>query len=471
MQKGAAVVNNENLSNQAIKIELNQLELKYKLKELDAKLITEKEDLQTWMLSGKLEEHKGTKTIERKPTKAESEEEVSEADRKLHERIAAEVKAQLEAKGKSTEGVETFEEFYGLLRSEAVVLQKKYQPQLRDGIKIAVDLVNSVKEDKVDGDVDVKVKIAPNETTSSFSCKLEINDNEVILLQKVKDARDYIFTSSYMNSLASYDDDDDRPGMRPRYIAFKDQLNQFINDIDNEVGHLEKDDKDSLVNYDKKMQILRKVKEITEDLITINNAKKERSKLQTLSEDKGKEIGNRNIAFGLHSDILWKKETLLKAAQFVSISGKDNLPNQGVKEGQKISKHSIDKLGDARDAAKKYSDVLILVPNSLGKKSPDPFTGKNDAKGKEINPKGDARGVQDAERRVFVYFHKNIVSKLEKKLNTEQDLAEEKNTVTGTVSLYSQMTPCDFCSGASQVLKREFNSIDIEIESGVNYHL
>jgi hypothetical protein len=60
------------------------------------------------MLSGKLDTHKGTKTIERKPTKAESEEDVSEEDRKLHERIPAEVKAKLEAKGKSTEGVETF---------------------------------------------------------------------------------------------------------------------------------------------------------------------------------------------------------------------------------------------------------------------------------------------------------------------------------------------------------------------------
>jgi hypothetical protein len=74
------------------------------------------------------------------------------------------VKSQLEAKGKSTEGVETFEEFYGLLQSEAVMLQKKYQPALRDGIKIAVDLVNSVKQDEKDGDVDVKVRIAPNAT-------------------------------------------------------------------------------------------------------------------------------------------------------------------------------------------------------------------------------------------------------------------------------------------------------------------
>ncbi|CAA6808584.1 MAG: Unknown protein, partial [uncultured Sulfurovum sp.] len=330
---------------------------------------------------------------------------------------------------------------------------------------------NSVKEDAKDGDVDVRVKIAPNETSTIFSCKLEIDDNEVTLFQNIKDARDYIFTSLYMNSLSNYDDSDDRPGMKPRYIAFRKQLDQFIIDIGNEIGHLGQDDKDSLVNYDKKMQILRKVKEITEDLITINNAKDERSNLQTISEDQGKEIGNRNIAFGTHSNIIWRQETLLKASKFISISGKDNLPKQGIKEGQTISKHSIDKLGAARDAAKKYSDILILVPSSLGKKSLDPFTGKVDDQGKEINPKGEARGVQDAERRVFVYFHKNVISKLEKKLTQEQDLTEEKNTVTGTVSLYSQMTPCDFCSGASQVLKREFDKIEIIIESGVNYHL
>ena len=67
MQKGAAVVNDENLTNQEILIQLNQLELQYKLKELDAKLIAEKEDLQTWILSGKLAEYKGTRKIERKP--------------------------------------------------------------------------------------------------------------------------------------------------------------------------------------------------------------------------------------------------------------------------------------------------------------------------------------------------------------------------------------------------------------------
>ena len=123
MWKGAAVVSNENLTNQEIKVGLNKLELQYKLKELDAKLAAEKENLQTWILSGKLAEYKRTKKIERKPTKAETEEEVSEADRKLHERIAAKVEAELEAKGQSTENVETFEAFYEMLRQEAIALQ------------------------------------------------------------------------------------------------------------------------------------------------------------------------------------------------------------------------------------------------------------------------------------------------------------------------------------------------------------
>ena len=43
MKRGAAIVNDEKLTNQQIKVELNQLELKYKLKELDAKLISEKQ--------------------------------------------------------------------------------------------------------------------------------------------------------------------------------------------------------------------------------------------------------------------------------------------------------------------------------------------------------------------------------------------------------------------------------------------
>lgn len=181
MKLGATVVNNEQLNQDQIKVELNKLELKYRLDDLGAKLLQETSEWHVFMLNARLnglpEKHK---EIKRKPTKAENEEQVSEEDRKLHERIAAEVKAQLEAKGKSTEGVETFEEFYTLLQSEAVMLQKKYQPQLRKGIKIAVDLVNSVKEDAKDGDVDVKVRIAPNTIDAPFSINWGVDKTTVL---------------------------------------------------------------------------------------------------------------------------------------------------------------------------------------------------------------------------------------------------------------------------------------------------
>ena len=90
----------------------------------------------------------------------------------MHKRLSAEVKAKLEAKGKSTKGVETFEAFYGMLKSEAVALQKEYQPKLRNGINITVDLINQVQKDKKD--VDVKVKIAPN--TEILETSIVLND-------------------------------------------------------------------------------------------------------------------------------------------------------------------------------------------------------------------------------------------------------------------------------------------------------
>jgi hypothetical protein len=67
------------------------------------------------------------------------------------------------------------------------MLQKKYQPQLREGIKIAVDLINSVKQDEKDGDVDVKVRIAPNTTEKKVVIVFEksaIDDNPTKELNK-----------------------------------------------------------------------------------------------------------------------------------------------------------------------------------------------------------------------------------------------------------------------------------------------
>lgn len=166
MTQGTAIVNNENLTKEQIEVDLNQLELQLRLKELDAKLIKETEEWHTFMLEGTIGKLRKTKEIRRKPTRAESEEQVSEEDRKLHQQIGGEVKAKMEAKGKAN--VESFEAFYQALALEAKTLAKTYQPQLRKGIKIDVDLVNRVEQDKKDGDVDVKVRIAPNTFEDQF---------------------------------------------------------------------------------------------------------------------------------------------------------------------------------------------------------------------------------------------------------------------------------------------------------------
>ena len=60
------------------------------------------------------------------------------------------------------EETDDFADFYGFLAQKGVELAKAYQPKLRDGIKVVVEMVNSVAKDEQDGDVDMKVEIAPN---------------------------------------------------------------------------------------------------------------------------------------------------------------------------------------------------------------------------------------------------------------------------------------------------------------------
>ena len=99
----------------------------------------------------------------------------------MHERIAAEVKRKLEAKGQSTEGVKTFEAFYEMLRVEAASLQREYQFRYcrKKGLilrwsyfvspsglvnRVQVDKADSLSRTKFGRDVDVRVRIAPNAT-------------------------------------------------------------------------------------------------------------------------------------------------------------------------------------------------------------------------------------------------------------------------------------------------------------------
>ncbi len=107
--------------------------------------------------------HKATAKIRRPKTAAENEDQVSEEDRALHEELAEEIVSRLLDSGEDgEEETDNFADFYGFLAKKAVELAKAYQPKLRDGIKVAVEMVNSVAKDEQDGDVDIRVRIAPN---------------------------------------------------------------------------------------------------------------------------------------------------------------------------------------------------------------------------------------------------------------------------------------------------------------------
>ena len=110
-----------------------------------------------------------TQQVVRKPSKATNEEEVSEADRAKHEAMAKEIEAKLQAI--QAKPGEAFADFYARIKAEGAKLQTQYQPQLREGIVLTIELINSVKEDEKDGDVDVKVRIAPNATEEITSVK------------------------------------------------------------------------------------------------------------------------------------------------------------------------------------------------------------------------------------------------------------------------------------------------------------
>ena len=71
-------------------------------------------------------------------------------------------------------------------------MQKKYQPQLRKEIKIAVDLVNSVKQDAKDGDVDIRVRIAPNDTFKVIAINFIETTDEDELAKITPDDRFFI---------------------------------------------------------------------------------------------------------------------------------------------------------------------------------------------------------------------------------------------------------------------------------------
>jgi hypothetical protein len=419
------------------------------------------------------------------------------------------------------------------------MLQKKYQPQLRKGIKIAVDLVNSVKQDEKDGDVDIRLKIAPNNLDQTLSFVLEDNGNESVenLIKKIIPQRDNIFTPTYLDTLSKKGKQgviDD--AMYERYTHFQVTLNAFLDEVKQSLKEMipvTASAKQKLLNYEEKLQILNHVKHITEDLMDIHNASTQENKTQVYNERNSHEsIGHRNVAFGHHNDLTYKGDTILKANQFISLSGGGNHPKEAINTAKKIDLEKIKddsskaKIARAKSIANKYKDILILVPGSIT--GTDQFREEEEKRLDEKSGQVTERGIQDAERRAFRYFDENLktivktilIDNSEDEIDKEEEqqissdvrvtidsnssipekykdirfdqelpkairrfldtkkaaaadinLTEEIKLVKGVVSLYSQMTPCNFCAGVRDVLDTNFKGLTIAVKSGVKYNL
>ena len=87
-------------------------------------------------------------------------EKLTAKDKAKHKKIVKNIKDKLSEKSREDEN---YEQFYARKKKEATAFENKYQPQLKKGINIDIDMI-SLKKDKKDNDVDFKIKIAPNTT-------------------------------------------------------------------------------------------------------------------------------------------------------------------------------------------------------------------------------------------------------------------------------------------------------------------
>ncbi|NOU16600.1 MAG: hypothetical protein HOO91_03455 [Bacteroidales bacterium] len=87
-------------------------------------------------------------------------------DEKKHKEIADKIESKL--KQSKIQEKEDFKDFHKRKQKEGEELEDKYQPQLKKGINLDVKF-KSVQEDEKDGDMDIKIRIAPNNTEESFT--------------------------------------------------------------------------------------------------------------------------------------------------------------------------------------------------------------------------------------------------------------------------------------------------------------
>ncbi|MEQ3501061.1 DNA/RNA non-specific endonuclease [Tenacibaculum sp. SSH1-16] len=100
-------------------------------------------------------------------------------DKAKHKKIVGKIEKKLGEKAKKGE---PFDKFYARKKKEAKTLENKYQPQLKKGINLDIKF-NALAKDKEDNDVDIKIKIAPNDTTGKVQAKGDEKDNLPLLNQ------------------------------------------------------------------------------------------------------------------------------------------------------------------------------------------------------------------------------------------------------------------------------------------------
>ena len=187
MSSGMRVLRQEGKTSDELIAKVRGEKRKYQFEMLQAKEVSETESKQTWSLTGRLGKHKRTQKLTRPKTLATQESHVSDKDRKLHKRVIEEVASKLLKLEKGDKNqADSFAKFYQLVTKKGKELAKTYQPKLRAGIKIEVKAIHSVAKDEKDGDVDMKIKIAPN--TEESEVPVSHNNDEIKLPVKKGDS-------------------------------------------------------------------------------------------------------------------------------------------------------------------------------------------------------------------------------------------------------------------------------------------
>ncbi len=107
---------------------------------------------------------------------------ITDKDRKLHVKYIKEIKAEL-AKPTKEKGNNGFDSFYATKKEQMEGLSKKYQPKLKKGIKLSFHF-KPLKSEKVDGDIDLKITIAPNTSKDDMVLAPPNVEGEANVVQK-----------------------------------------------------------------------------------------------------------------------------------------------------------------------------------------------------------------------------------------------------------------------------------------------